>query len=479
MKQIRAFTMPKWGIEMTEGTLAKWEISEGAAFAKGDIIALIETDKITNEVEAEFEATLARIIVPEGDTVPVGALLGVFTQEDLPADAIDSFISGLSGDAPPAAAKEPLPTPDAKPASAAPAPIPADTAISPAARKRVEATGVDVSRIAGSGRDGRISLQDIDIAAAGGMLPSRAGGPVDIAPITGHLADVFASPLAKRLAVQNDVDLGTLHGSGPRGRICKADVLKQLDQTPAVAPQAMAQQAVAQPAPPPAGDDREVLPMSAMRKAIARQLTLSKQTIPHFYLRNEARVDALLAMRKMAKQATGSAPSVNDYLVRAVALALQSHPDVNVQVHGNEIHRFHRSDISIAVATDKGLITPIVKSADTKTVAAISAEVKLLAAKAREGRLAAEEFQGGSFSVSNLGMFGITQFDAIINPPQGAILAVGAARSETFHSDHALVYAQRIHLSLSCDHRAIDGAVGAKFLAELTRLIENPDELTP
>lgn len=474
MKKIRAFTMPKWGIEMTEGTLADWQVDEGGAFAKGDVIALIETDKITNEYEAEFDGTLARIIVPEGDTVDVGTLLGIFTHADVTTAEIDEFVAQMGGPAPsaPAAAEKTETAATQKPAVE----IPVDAAISPAARAKAQGVGIDVSAMAGSGRGGRITLQDVDKAAAPAAGVTR-DAPVDIKPTTGDLDAVYASPLAKRLAVQHQVDLTAIEGTGPRGRICKADVLLRAAPPPAPAP-APAPAPKVQAAPPPAGDDREIVPMSAMRKAIARQLTLSKSTIPHFYLRNEARVDALIAMRKMAKQATGGAPSVNDYLVRAIAMALREHPDVNVQVHGDEIHRMRHSDIAVAVATDKGLITPIVRMAETKSVAAISSEIKDLAGRAREGRLAVEEFQGGSFTISNLGMFGITQFDAIINPPQGAILAVGAARSETFHQDHALVNAQRIHLSLSCDHRAIDGAVGAKFLARLTSLIETPEELT-
>jgi pyruvate dehydrogenase E2 component (dihydrolipoamide acetyltransferase) len=255
-------------------------------------------------------------------------------------------------------------------------------------------------------------------------------------------------------------------GTGPRGRICKADVLAKVK--PADAP-AGAPPAFARPAP-----GAKVIKMSPMRKAIAKALSHSKSTIPHFYLRSKVRIDAILGLRAQAKAATGEAPSINDYIVRACALALVRHPDVNVQVHGDEIHRFGSADIAVAVATDKGLITPIVKGADTLSVAAISREVKTLAEKARTGKLQPEEFQGGSFSVSNLGMFGIDQFDAIINPPQGAILAIGAGTRQPIEIGNALAFATIVEMSLSCDHRAIDGAVGADFMRTLKGLIEEP-----
>ena len=463
MSGLRAFTMPKWGIEMTEGTIGQWMLAEGASFARGEVLTLIETDKITNEYEAEHDGLMARILVKEGETRPVGALLAVFADAGTSPDSasIDNFIAGFRPAG--AAAEAPSPTAPAPAATAPAAPataIPPDMAISPAARTLAQAQAVDVSRLTGSGREGRITYQDVAQALAP-PPPPRGTAPVDIQPRSTALDHVHASPLARRIAVQQGIDLSGITGTGPRGRICKADVL-----------------ALTRPAAPPARPDVEVVAMSPMRKAIARQLSLSKSSIPHFYLRNTVRVDALMAMRARAKQATGEAPSLNDYLIRACALALAAHPDVNIQVHGDEIHRFAEADIAVAVATDKGLLTPIIRGAQAKSVAAISAEMKALAARARAGRLAAEEFQGGSFSLSNLGMFGIEQFDAIINPPQGAILAVGAARPQTTSLDHALAFVTTLSLSLSCDHRAIDGAVGAKFLAELSRLIETPEALT-
>lgn len=471
MANLRAFAMPKWGIEMTEGVVAQWLVTEGVPFKKGDLLALIETDKITNEVEAEADGMFPRLIAQTGGTYPVGELIAVLTGPDdaVSAADVDAFVAGFRPADSKVASKAGGAPPPPAPAAPAKVAIAADARISPAARAFAEAQGVDISAITGSGPDGRITFQDVQQAS---LPPVAIGGgaAVDLTPVGETLGNVFASPLAKRLAVQHGVDLTGVTGTGPKGRIGKADVLALVKPVAVATVAPSAPIAFARPAPGTA----EIVKMSPMRKAIAKALSHSKSTIPHFYLRSAVRIDAILGLRAQAKAATGEAPSINDYIVRACALALARHPDVNVQVHGEEIHRFGSADIAVAVATDKGLITPIVKGADTLSVAAISRDVKALAEKARTGRLQPDEFQGGSFSVSNLGMFGIDQFDAIINPPQGAILAVGAGTRQPIEIGNALAFATIVQLSLSCDHRAIDGAVGAEFMRTLKGLIEEP-----
>ncbi|NJC32905.1 pyruvate dehydrogenase E2 component (dihydrolipoamide acetyltransferase) [Sphingomonas jejuensis] len=476
MAKLKPFTMPKWGIEMSEGTVAEWMVAENAPFTKGTVLTLIETDKITNEVEAEADGRFVKLIAKPGDTVQVGALLAVLSDGGEASQAeIDALIAGFvqadtsftGDDATPAPA--PAPTPPPPPVPAAP-PIPDGVAISPAARAQAQAAGVDVSAIHGSGRGGRITAQDVDQAARPDTAPKLVGS-FPSSPSDGP----YASPMARRLSVLHDVALDGLSGTGPKGRIRKADVLAAVDARTPVPSASPAPAPSAAPVPAPvASGDVDVLPMSSMRRTIARRLTEAKQIIPHFYVRRRVRADRLLALRSAAQ---GKRPSVNDYLVKACGLALMEVPAVNVQVHGHEIHRFGRADIAVAVATEKGLVTPIVTGAEGRSVADISVVMAALAQRARAGQLKAEEFTGGSFSLSNLGGFGVEQFDAIINPPQGAILAVGTARPEPIDDDGAIRIVPVLHLSLSCDHRAIDGADGGRFMAALANLLEHPELL--
>ena len=472
MAKLKAFTMPKWGIEMSEGTIAEWMVAENAPFTKGTVLTLIETDKITNEVEAEGDGRFVRLIAQAGETYPVGALLAVLSDggeasvaeiEAIVAGftASDASFAGEDGDV---VAPRPAQTSAAAaPVEAPPPVLPEGATISPAALQRAHATGVNLSAVAGSGRGGRITAQDVDQATRPAVATTLAGVYPTL-PDTG----AFATPMARRLSALHDIPLAGLAGSGPRGRIRMADVLAKV---PVAAPPP------ATPAKPAAIVPAEgivVTPMSSMRRTIARRLAEAKATIPHFYVRRRVRADRLLALRAAVQ---GQRPSVNDYLIRACALALMEVPQVNIQVHGNDIHRFGSADIAVAVATEKGLVTPIISAADDLGVAEIAAAMQALAQRARAGKLRPEEFTGGSFSLSNLGGFGVEQFDAIINPPQGAILAVGTARPEPIDDGGAIRIVPVLHLSLSCDHRAIDGADGGRFMAALAALIERPELL--
>ena len=494
MARLKAFTMPKWGIEMSEGTIGEWMVAENAPFVRGTVLTLIETDKITNEVEAEADGRFVRIIAEAGQTYPVGALLAVLSDGgEASAKEIDALIAGFKASD---ASFEPEGADASPSADAASGKVQTNQNASEAAIGEAQRLGVDLNGIQGSGRNGRISAQDVHQAARAPVSPALVGV---FAPTPE--GSVPATPVARRLAAAHDLNLASVTGTAPRGRVRKADVLAIIANTkPAadaekrVAPieaKSPALQPAAPPVPPkpaapaaasapvssvvPApGECFAVTPMSSMRRTIARRLTQAKQEIPHFYVRRRVRADRLLALRASV---TSDRPSVNDYLIRACALALLETPQINIQVHGNDIHTFTHADIAVAVATERGLVTPIVFGADNLSVDGISAQMKVLAQKARTGKLRPEEFSGGSFSISNLGGFGVEQFDAIINPPQGAILAVGTARPEPIDDEGAIRIVPVLNLSLSCDHRAIDGADAGRFMAALARLIEQPDLL--
>ena len=452
MANLKAFTMPKWGIEMSEGTVAEWMVAQGTPFKSGDVLMLIETDKITNEVEAEVDGCFVRCVAETGQTYPVGALLGVLGEPGADAVDIDAFVRAFKGaDTSFAGAEIEAVSHSSAPQVAKPA---LDIRmISPAAHAAAIAAGVDVSSLAGTGRGGRVSLQDVHQATRPARTTGLQGA---IEPSQPTLA--FASPMARRLAATHNVDLSVVKGTGPRGRISKADIM------------AFAQPDAASVAQ---GSGPIIEPMSKMRKAIARRLAESKSTIPHFYVRRRVRADRLMRLRA----ACDPKPSLNDYLIRACGLALVAVPALNIQVHGDEIHRFPLADIAVAVATDGGLMTPIVTNVTARSVIEINAIMADMAERARTGKLKQQEFDGGTFSLSNLGMFGVEQFDAIINPPHGAILAVGAARPEPIDDDGAIRIVPVLHLALSCDHRAIDGADAGRFMAALAAFIENPEQL--
>lgn len=476
MTRLKAFTMPKWGIEMSEGTIGEWMVAENAPFTRGAVLTLIETDKITNEVEAEADGCFVRIIAKAGETYPVGALLAVLSDGGkASAKEIDALIAGfkpsdMSFD--PDGADAPAAT------GATAAATPTNQNASVAALGEAQRLGVDLNAMQGSGRNGRISVQDVHQAARAPASPLLVGA---FAPTPEGA--IPATPVARRLAALHELDLSKVTGTAHGGRVRKADVMAvianakppvvEAESPPAVvtAPAPVSNPASALAIIPAPQTGVEIKPMSSMRRTIAKRLTQAKQEIPHFYVRRRVRADRLLALRAAI---AGERPSVNDYLIRACALALMESPQINIQVHGNDIHAFAHADIAVAVATERGLVTPIVFGADNLSVEGISAQMKALAQKARTGKLKPEEFSGGSFSISNLGGFGVEQFDAIINPPQGAILAVGAARPEPIDDDGAIRVVPVLNLSLSCDHRAIDGADAGRFMAALSRLIEQP-----
>lgn len=466
MTDIRPFCMPKWGIEMTEGTIAEWMVGEGEAFTKGQVLCLIETAKITNEVEAEFDGVLSRVLVPAGgDAQPVGTLLAVFGGSAADAAEVDAFVAAFKPAETAVAAKQGGGKAAAPSAPAEKPRIETNRPISPEALKLAERGGVDLAGIEGSGRGGRITYQDVQQASR----PAVRLAPRGPARLAEEDWKVFASPLARRIAALHGLQLAGISGTGPRGRISKADVLAIVPQPsagPAAGPFALV-------------DNRPTVePFDKIRKVVARRLTQAKQEIPHFYLRTSARVDELVALRKTANLVLGCKASINDYLVKAVALALAAHPDINVQVHGEELHRFAHADVAIAVASPKGLVTPVVRQANRMRIDQLAGETRRLIDKANAGKLGFEDMEGGTFSVSNLGMFGIETFDAIINPPQAAILAVGAITRQPAEGENgAISFENRIALTLSVDHRAIDGAAGAQFLATLKALIEAPEQL--
>ena len=413
--------MPALSPTMEEGTLAKWLVKPGDKVEAGDIMAEIETDKATMEFEAVDEGTIASIMVDEGtEGVKVGTVIAMLAEEGEDVDAAAS--AAPAGDAPkeePKAAEAP---------AAAPAPAPAPAAAAP--------------------------------KAAGDRI--------------------LASPLAKRIAEQKGIDLAGVKGSGPNGRIVKADVE---GASPGAAP---AKADAAAPAPAPAkpatlGGDLdapyEAQKLNNVRKVIARRLTEAKQTIPHIYLTVDVRLDALLKLRgelNKSLEADGVKLSVNDLLIKALARAMQRVPKCNVSFQGDELFQYTREDISVAVAAPSGLITPIIRNAGRKGLAQISTEMKELAGKAKDGKLQPHEFQGGTASLSNLGMFGTKQFDAVINPPQAMILAVGAGEQRPWVIDGALGVATVMSATGSFDHRAIDGADGAQLMEAFKQLCENP-----
>jgi pyruvate dehydrogenase E2 component (dihydrolipoamide acetyltransferase) len=427
--------MPALSPTMTEGNLAKWLKKEGDSVKSGDIIAEIETDKATMEVEAVDEGKIGKIVVPAGtEGVKVNDVIAVLLEEG--ESAGDIKVAPSSAPAPKAADAA---TKSAAPASAGPAPTKAQPAP----------------------------------AAVPSAAPAHDG------------KRLFASPLARRIAQQQGIDLARVNGSGPNGRIVRADVEKAAAGGTAKAASAGAPRAASLPAAPTFNTfgepEFEIIPHTTVRKTIARRLQESKQFVPHFYLTVDCELDKLLALREQAnagspKEGTPGAYklSVNDFMIKAYALALKAVPKANASWSDEGIKQYKTADISVAVSIPNGLVTPIIRQAESKTLTQISAEMKELAGRAKANKLKPEDYTGGSGSLSNLGMFGVKSFSAIINPPQATILAVGAGEQRPVVKNGQLAVATVMSATLAVDHRAVDGALGAELLAAFKRLIESP-----
>ena len=411
-KKIEALTMPKWGIEMEEGKLTEWLIDEGSSFSKGDPLLVVETDKISNEIEAEFDGLCRKKLVDVDGTYPVGALLAVFASEEIPDEEVDQFISDF---------------------------VPVDSSFQPesaVSEKKAEPAEPKPSE---------------DRPKSSGDLPSAPPDGVNI------------SPKAWEVALELDVDVSTITPSGRRGRISVQDVEQAADPAKLAAYKGEEEGDAGQTSS--ADNPSELIPHSGMRKVIAERTTASKNTAPHFYLNVDLDAKKLSAEREKMNEGKDKKEkiSINDLLIKCVATALTKHPEVNINWSDEGILQFQNADISIAVATDAGLITPIVKKANEKTVEEISSDSKRLSDLAHNNKLMPEDYQGGTFSISNLGMLGIKSFTAVINPPQCGILAVGKLEDD------------KISVTMSCDHRGIDGAVGARFLQTLSGIVAEVD----
>ncbi|MEL6548777.1 MAG: pyruvate dehydrogenase complex dihydrolipoamide acetyltransferase [Pseudomonadota bacterium] len=435
--------MPALSPTMEEGTLAKWLVKEGDTISSGDLLAEIETDKATMEFEAVDEGVMGKILIAEGtEGVKVNAPIAILVEdgEDVPDSASESA--------------------PVRPAADAPTPAEVQAVSEPAT----------------------VGESTTPVAAAPAPSPVASGGD-----------RVFASPLARRIAKDKGLDLSSIKGSGPHGRIIKADV-ENAEKAPAPAPAAEASKEAPKAAAPAGamptgpgvdqvrkmleGRETEEVSLNGMRKTVASRLTEAKQTIPHFYLRRDIKLDALLKFRSQLNkqlEARGVKLSVNDFIIKACALALQSVPDANAVWAGDRIIKLKPSDVAVAVAVDGGLFTPVLQDADQRSLSALSAQMKDLASRARDGKLKPHEYVGGSFAISNLGMFGIDNFDAVINPPHGAILAVGAGKKQPVVGDDGeLGVATVMSVTLSVDHRVIDGALGAELLQHIVDNLENP-----
>lgn len=541
MNAITPIIMPKWGLEMSEGTISNWHVAEGQTLSRGMEIVDIETAKIVNTLESDLEGTVRRLVAPVGQTLPVGALIAIVADAAVSDADIDRYIRGDRLAPPTERPAAPIAaTPAAPPAVEASAPStvaitpPTPAAADPELERRNEAVsatpiarrianrhGLDLSRVTGTGRNGRINQEDVEAFLAANPAapaPAAATGPTVMptdaaAPsVADRNATIHATSHARRLANRLGIDLSRLQGTGYHGRVNVSDVERHAAangltmHSPATAPPAgpaarklaadlgvclssvtptgarghatkedvrAAASTLASTASP--SPDSEIVPHSAMRRAIATALTAAKRDVPHFYLTADILMDDLLALRTQLNGLPGQKISVNDFIIRAAALALADVPDVNVQYAEEGMRRFRQANIAVAVAIEGGLVTPVLRDAGSKPLRTIAVEAVSLASRARERRLSQQDLSDGTFAISNLGMFGIRDFQAIIAPPQAAILAVGATRREAQEAaDGSVRFRSVMSVTLSCDHRAIDGAVGARFLSALRQHLEQP-----
>lgn len=427
--------MPEVLAGAAEAVISQWMIQEGQEVAVGDTLAEIETEKANVDYQAEEQGRLARVLIKPGETVEVGAPIAVFAAAGDTDDDIEAVLAAAGGADAPAAATEPAPTAEATPAPAAETHAPSS--------------------------------------------PTPPPAPAEQSPVVQNGGRIYASPLVRKRARESGIDLSQVTGTGPGGRIVKKDLESFTPAAPA-APAAPAS-TPATPAPAPAYSQAATgeagytdRPHTGMRRAIARRLTESKTTVPHFYVTADCRVEKLLEARTQMNEATGVKVSVNDWVMKAVAKALMEVPDANVIWTDEALRFFNRADIAVAVAVEGGLLTPVLRGVESMSLTQINHEVTRLATKAREGAISQAEIEGGSFSVSNLGMYGTDAFQAILNPPQSGILAVGAARDAVVVENGELVAGKVMTVNLSADHRAVDGALAAEWIKAFRHYIENP-----
>jgi pyruvate dehydrogenase E2 component (dihydrolipoamide acetyltransferase) len=477
---LHALTVPKWGMSMEEGDISEWRVAVGDSVAVGDEIVDIETSKIVNTAESPVSGVLVRIVAEPGQTHAVGMLLGIVAEGDASEQEIDAFITGFVPDAGGASLAQSSSTDGSASAVAAasaskaqaeatPAPVAAASALSEGpddsdvkasvvARRIARAHNINLHNISASGRHGRVSKADVEQAAGIRVLAAQPAALATASAPQQSVADdsrIAATPVARRLAKKLNINLHDVTPCGRRGRVSKADV--ELAAT--------ARSGVA--------DYREQK-LSSMRKTIAARLSESKQSIPHYRVSVDIEIDNLLQQRSYMNSELGHSLSLNDFVIKASAAALQRVPEVNVQYTGDSIRHFDQVDIAMAVAIEGGLITPVLRNVAAKSLPQISTQARDLAERAQSGSLGIDEIQGGTFSISNLGMYGVDQFDAIINLPQAAILAVAAGKKQALVRGDSIVPATVMRVSLSSDHRAIDGAVAAQFLQALKGFLENP-----